>query len=157
MSRSLIYVLGAALIVAGLALMAWRSQRVLSANLPPRVECASQAEARDLAGLHGVAILGTGSMAPYIPPAPAGRDPLRTVCAFAVLDASASFDSITPGALCIYAPGWANGGLVIHVAAEKDRAGWIMSGLNNAHSEAAWRVTPANFRGIVRRVYTWPL
>jgi len=63
-------------VVLGLAL---RSERVLTAGLPLRIVAKTQEEARALAGLGAVAVLGTGSMAPYIAAAPAGTDPLATV------------------------------------------------------------------------------
>jgi len=59
-------------VVLGLAL---RSERVLTAGLPLRIVAKSQDEARTLAGLGAVAVLGTGSMAPYIAAAPANFQP----------------------------------------------------------------------------------
>ena len=155
MNRTALYVLGAACIIAGLAIFAWRAQRTLTSNLPPRVDCIDKADARARAGAGAYAVAGTGSMAPFIPPALPGQDPLKTIVAYAVTE-PATYADIQPGDLCIYAPEFHNG-LVIHQAAQRDSLGWIMSGLGNAHSEAAWRVTPANFKGIVARVYVWPL
>jgi hypothetical protein len=87
-------------VVLGLAL---RSERVLLAGLPTRVVVASEAEAWTLAGPSAVVVLGTGSMAPYIPPAPAGADPLRTVSALAVLVPGASYADIKAGTLSVTA------------------------------------------------------
>jgi len=138
-------------VVLGLAL---RSERVLLAGLPTRVVVASEAEAWTLAGPSAVVVLGTGSMAPYIPAAPAGADPLRTVSALAVLVSGARYADIKAGALCIYVPVWA-GRNVMHQAAQIDGKGWIMTGLGNKDYENRERVTAANFVGIVARTYVW--
>ena len=138
-------------VVLGLAL---RSERVLTAGLPLRIVVASEAEAWTLAGPSAVVVLGTGSMAPYIPSAPAGADPLRTVSALAVLVSGASYSDIKAGALVIYVPRWA-GRNVMHQAAQIDAGGWIMTGLGNKDYENRERVTAANFVGIVQRTYIW--
>jgi len=138
-------------VVLGLAL---RSERVLLAGLPTRVVVASEADAWTLAGPSAVVVLGTGSMAPYIPAAPAGADPLRTVSALAVLVSGARYADIKAGALCIYVPVWA-GRNVMHQAAQIDGKGWIMTGLGNKDYENRERVTAANFVGIVARTYVW--
>jgi len=138
-------------VVLGLAL---RSERVLLAGLPTRVVVASEADAWTLAGPSAVVVLGTGSMAPYIPSAPAGADPLRTVSALAVLMSGASYSDIKAGALVIYVPRWA-GRNVMHQAAQIDGKGWIMTGLGNKDYETKERVTAANFVGIVQRTYIW--
>jgi len=111
-------------------------------------------EAWALAGPTAVVVLGTGSMAPYIPAAPAGADPLRTVCALVILAPDARYTDITSGALCIYTPNWA-GRNVIHQAAKIDGDGWVMTGLSNRYSESGERVTASNFVGIVARTYVW--
>ena len=138
-------------VVLGLAL---RSERVLTAGLPLRIIVASEADAWTLAGPSAVVVLGTGSMAPYIPSAPAGADPLRTVSALAVLVSGASYSDIKAGALVIYVPRWA-GRNVMHQAAQIDAGGWIMTGLGNKDYENRERVTAANFVGIVQRTYIW--
>ena len=138
-------------VVLGLAL---RSERVLLAGLPTRIVVASETEAWTLAGPSAVVVLGTGSMAPYIPAAPAGADPLRTVSALAVLVSGARYADIKAGALCIYVPVWA-GRNVMHQAAQIDAGGWIMTGLGNKDYETKERVTAANFVGIVARTYVW--
>jgi len=93
-------------------------------------------------------------MAPYIPSAPAGADPLRTVSALVVLVSGASYSDIKAGALVIYVPRWA-GRNVMHQAAQIDGKGWIMTGLGNKDYETKERVTAANFVGIVQRTYIW--
>lgn len=156
MNRTPLYLLGAAIVVGGLAYLTFRSHRVATDGLPTRIECkGGEAEALALAGPRGIPILGTGSMAPFIPPAPKGKNPKTTVVAYAVMESAASYSDIQAGDLCIYQPEW-HVGLVIHQAVKRDGLGWIMSGLNNPRSESGWRVTSANFRGIVARVYVWP-
>ena len=150
------------LLLAALALglvvvlaLALRSERVLTAGLPLRIVAKSEAEAWTLAGPAAVVVLGTGSMAPYIPAAPKGADPLRTVSALVVLVPHARYADIKAGALCIYVPVWA-GRNVMHQAAQIDSGGWIMTGLGNKTYETMERVTAANFVGIVARTYIWP-
>jgi hypothetical protein len=138
-------------VVLGLAL---RSERVLLAGLPTRVVVASEADAWTLAGPSAVVVLGTGSMAPYIPAAPKGADPLRTVSALVVLVSGARYADIAVGSLVIYVPRWA-GRNVMHQAAQIDAGGWIMTGLGNKDYETKERVTAANFVGIVARTYVW--
>ena len=138
-------------VVLGLAL---RSERVLTAGLPLRIVAKSEADAWTLAGPAAVVVLGTGSMAPYIPAAPKGADPLRTVSALVVLVPQARYADIKAGALCIYVPTWA-GRNVMHQAAQIDAGGWIMTGLGNKEYETKERVTAANFVGIVARTYVW--
>ena len=139
-------------VVLGLAL---RSERVLTAGLPLRIVAKSQDEARTLAGLGAVAVLGTGSMAPYIAAAPAGTDPLTTVMAYAVTVQGATIADVKAGSLCIYIPEWA-GRHVMHQAASFSEGGWIMTGLGTKTYENAERMTGRNFVGIVARTYIWP-
>ena len=151
--RSLLLAVLALGLVVVLAL-ALRSERVLTAGLPLRIIVASEADAWTLAGPSAVVVLGTGSMAPYIPAAAAGADPLRTVSALVVLVSGASYSDIKAGSLCIYVPRWA-GRNVMHQAAQIDAGGWIMTGLGNKAYENKERVTAANFVGIVSRTYVW--
>ena len=139
-------------VVLGLAL---RSERVLTAGLPLRIVAKSQQEAQTLAGLGAVAVLGTGSMAPYIAAAPKGSDPLATVMAYAVTVQGATIADVRAGSLCIYVPEWA-GRHVMHQAASFADGGWIMTGLGNKGYENAERMTGRNFVGIVSRTYIWP-
>lgn len=161
MSKWVIPTVVAAIGGISLILIALHSQRALTTNLPPRVECADVADALGHAAgyvrQHGgtvVSVLGTGSMAPFIPPAATGRDPKSTIVAFAIV--GGTYREIAPGALCTYAPDFAPDKVYIHIAATKDSLGWIMTGLANAGYEHDWRVTPTNFRGIVSAVFTWP-
>lgn len=153
------------LLVAALAVLAWftwRATRVMSDHLPPRTVCADQGEAWLQAtawalqhGGNAVAVLGTGSMAPYIPAAAAGRDPRQTVVAYVVTKPGATYADIKAGDLCLYLAERAPSLCVLHVAALQDAWGWIMSGLHNRTYENRVRVTPANFRGITAAVFTW--
>lgn len=159
----LLAILAAALVLGGLSWLAARSQRTLERGLPPRIVCASlpaaAAEAAAWQRQHGgtlLPILGTGSMQPYIPAAPAGADPRATIVAYAVTAAGATYHDIAPGALCTYRPTFDASGHYIHGAAERDRHGWIMSGLNNERSESWARVTPQNFTGLVAIVFVGP-
>lgn len=132
--------------------VAWRSQRTLILGLPPRIVVADQATGQRLASEWTRAqggmwhpVLGTGSMAPYIPPG----DP-KAVVAYAVTKRDGTFASVTPGALCIYRWGALS---VLHQAAAQAGAGWTMSGLHNARHDIV--MTAENFTGIVDRVYVW--
>lgn len=151
----------ALLLVLIIGAVAW--QRRLEAGLPPRVECATAAEAAAQAHAFAQAsggrispVLGTGSMAPYIPPAPFGTDPLQTVVAYVVSDPRGTFADIRPGSLVMYRAEWSPQHAVLHCAAQQDRDGWIMTGLHNDSYENRWRVTPANFLGLTARVFVWP-
>ena len=148
------YLLIAAVIVGAIAaLVAW-NQRTLVAALPPRIVCANQTDARAQAGGDSAfPILGTGSMAPYIPAAPAGKDPMTTIVAYAKRD-SRGFADIKKGDLVSYSPKWAKG-LVLHQAAEKTSSGWIMSGLHNPQSESWEPITEREFFALISAVYVW--
>jgi hypothetical protein len=146
-----------------LALFTWRTTATLSDNLPPRTECANQddanAKATEYATKHGglvVRVLGTGSMAPYIPAAPASGQ-VTNVMAYAVVSRSPSgYAGLKPGQLVVYTPDGGNPGLYfIHVAAQKDGAGWIMSGLANKTFENRARVREDNFYGVASAVFVW--
>jgi len=139
-------------VVLGLAL---RSERVLTAGLPLRIVAKTQDEARTLAGLKAVAVLGTGSMAPYIAAAPVGSDPPATVMAYVVTVQGATIADVRAGSLRIYIPEWA-GRHVMHQAASFSEGGWIMTGLGTKTYENAERMTGRNFVGIVSRTYIWP-
>jgi len=151
----------AAVILAALVAFAWLHQRTMQAGLPPRVVCADRASALVAAGEFArssggvvISVLGTGSMAPFIPAAPTGEDPHSYIAAY-VVTVPATYADIKPGALCIYRAEWDSKLYVLHQAAQSDGLGWVMSGLHNARSEASWRVTPANFIGITARVFVW--
>ena len=70
------------------------------------------------------------------------------VVAYVVTAPNLCYADIKKGDLVLYFPKWTPS-QVLHQAAQKDAGGWIMSGLNNAHYEAEWRVTPENFNGII--------
>jgi hypothetical protein len=149
---------GIVLAVAVLAALLWVSQcsrTTMTARLPVPVICANAVEAAERAGPGAIAVVGTGSMAPYLPAAKAGQDPQTTIVAFVVLRPKATFADVFAGALCLYRVTWTRSP-VMHVAALLDRLGWIMSGLGNARSESFERMTSANFLGLVDRVYTFP-
>jgi hypothetical protein len=146
-----------ALVVVGIAvllILARKNQKVLHDGLPQRIEVASQAEAKALAGPLGIPVLGTGSMAPYIPAAAVGLDPFTTVCAYVVLVPGATVEAVTPGALCIYVPDWAKRN-VMHQASSFVDGGWVMTGLHNKGYENKERMTGSNFVGLVARTYVW--
>ena len=148
--------LGGLLLVLVLLLsIAINSDRVLTAGLPLRIVAKSQEEARTLAGIGAVGVLGTGSMAPFIAVAPVGTDPLATVMAYAVPSTSLRYGDITAGALVIYSINYVAGSNTMHQAAQLDAGGWIMTGLGNKAYENKVRVTAENFVGIVSRVYVW--
>lgn len=147
-------VLALVLGLVALLVVSKRHQAEIARGLPPRIVCANQGEAFSLAGVGATPVLGTGSMAPWIPAALPGLDPRKTVVAYAVIDSAATFDGITTGALVVYFATWA-GGRVLHQAAARDSGGWIMSGLHNERSETWERVTAANYIGTVARVYVW--
>lgn len=148
--------LAGAIALIALVIIAWHWQRALEAGLPPRIDCASEAEAKALAGPGAIPVLGTGSMAPLIPAAAPGRDPLSTCVAYVATVPGATYADITRGSLCVYRAEWSPIYRVMHCAANRDRLGWIMSGLHNAHSEPGWRVTEQNFIALAARVYVWP-
>lgn len=139
-----------------------QSQKVLTDGLPPQASFATMSDAyyAALADTKGDlkrlgSVLGTGSMAPYIPPSAPGLDPYATVVAF-TLKKKATYEDIQHGDLCVYEPANAPGESWIHQAAEKDSDGWIMTGLNNRRSENWMRMTAKNFRFVVEKTYVWP-
>ncbi len=148
-------------LLAALVAFAWLHQRTMVAGLPPRVVCADRQAAMDEAGAWAranggvvIAVLGTGSMAPYIPAAPAGEAPRKFIAAYVVM-LPGGYNDIKRGKLCIYRAEWDAKLYVLHQAAQSDGLGWVMSGLHNSRSEPQWRVTPANFIGITARVFVW--
>jgi hypothetical protein len=160
-ARLILATLAGAALVAGLLFVSLHSQRTLESGLPPLTRCVDEAYARIRAGEFAavtggsvVTVLGTGSMAPYIPASARGRDPLTTATALAVTAPGATFSDVTPGALCLYRHAASAVGMTMHGAARKSGAGWVMSGLNNARSDIT--MSPANFVGIVAQVFTWP-
>jgi hypothetical protein len=141
------------LLIAALLLLAFWQHRAMASGLPPRVACLSPVDARLQAGPTSYEVLGTGSMAPYIPKAPAGSDPLKAVVAYAK-PLSVTFKAIRKGDLVVYRPKWSNG-LIIHQAAQKTGSGWIMSGLGNKQSESFEPITEKEFVAVIGAVYVW--
>lgn len=142
------YVIAGISFIAALATYSWWQRGKMVDALPARVVCSGQQEAKEMAGGGAVAVLGTGSMAPFIP----SGDP-KAVVAYAKPGAG-SYSSVKKGDLVVYYAKWA-GGFVIHQAVSKDSGGWIMSGLNNSRSESFARVGPSEFLFIVSEVYVW--
>jgi hypothetical protein len=155
-SRTLIVALLCVAALGVIVFLARHNQRTLTASLPPRIVCADQADAQRQAGPTAIAVLGTGSMAPFIPAALSGLDPFTTVVAYAVPSPDLVFGDIKAGRLVVYAPSWSPKFSVMHLAASQDAGGWIMSGLANRDYEASERVTREKFRAIVSAVYVWP-
>lgn len=155
--KSKLLVAGLALALVALFVLSYRTKRVLELGLPERVECLNQADALARAGNGAFPILGTGSMAPFIPPAPAGLDPMQTVVAYAVAREGATFEDARLGNWVVYAPTWQAKLFAMHAVAQRDAGGLIMTGLHNKDFESFTRVTPANFRALVAKVYVWPL
>ena len=141
------------LLVVALLLLAFWQHRAMASGLPPRVVCASPVEAYLKAGGGAIQVLGTGSMAPYIPAAPKGSDPLTTVVAL-VKPSERPFAAISKGDLVVYRPHWAKGS-IIHQAAQKQGGKWIMSGLHNASSESFEPVGEDQFVCIIQTTYVW--
>lgn len=144
----------ALLVLIGLLLIAYRQHKAMVGALPARHVCASREEAKEKAGDFAYAVLGTGSMAPFIPASRPGVDPSTVVVAYAAADRQKGFNDVRKGDLCVYWANWAMG-TVVHQAAEKDKGGWIMSGLNNNRSETWERMTASNFRAIIKDVYVF--
>jgi len=141
------------LLIAALLLLAFWQHRAMASGLPPRIVCLSPVDAHMQAGPTAYEVVGTGSMAPYIPKAPSGADPLKTVVALAK-PVSLPFKAIRKGDLVVYRPKWANG-LVIHQAAQETASGWIMSGLGNKQSESFEPITEKEFVALIGAVYVW--
>ena len=162
MSKSVAIIIGLLLVVLLAVPLYW--QRTMETALPVPIMHDSQTAAYTAAlkeGLVVSSVLGTGSMDPPIPAAPAGMDPETTIVAYVTLDPT-PFTEIEQGDLVSYIPAWPlppslSHARVLHQAAQKDRGGWIMSGSANAHYESRWRVTPANYVGTARNIYLWPI
>lgn len=157
--KKLPLILAAAGVLVALVAFSFRWQRVLEDGLPPRIECRSLDEAMAQAFAWKVAhggeilrVLGTGSMAPYIPAAPIGVDPRSFTAAF-VVTSGEGFAALAPGRLCAYRPAFAGEHVYLHQAATQDAGGWIMTGLANRHYEWWARVTPENFVGLAAATF----
>lgn len=165
--RTALSIVAVIAVLATLLFVAKCNQGILENGLPPRDSVATtQLEARGRAydfikanGGESFAVIGTGSMAPYIRAEVQLVDGAVTypVVAYAVSVPGAAYADIVPGKLCVYAPDWKPGVLVMHQAALKQGEGWVMSGYGNKRSESWARVTPANFKAIVARVFVWEI
>lgn len=164
--RNVIPGLIAAAALAALIVSAVIYNRRMRAELPrqvERIECANQAvayaqaasEVRATGGVLG-SVLATGSMVPFLPACPQGRDPLQTVVAYSLTDPRLTYADVRVGTLCVYRYAPNHSLVIIHQAAQRDRDGWIMSGLANSRSESWSRMTADNFVGVVSKVYLWP-
>lgn len=156
MSRNTTIVAIAVLALVAGAVVALRFLNRMSSALPLREEFGSRSEAHAAAlarvASHGGAItsvLGTGSMAPYIPAAAKDKN---DIVAFVVTNPARDYASIKQGDLCLYRPDWLRGSLVLHQAALFNSDGWVMSGLHNQRSESEERMTPSKFVGVVNYV-----
>ena len=95
-----------------------------------------------------VAVLGTGSMQPYIP---AGKEDSREIVAYVQVERIA-FGRVRKGDLIIFRYGNLH---ILHQLAAKDKDGWIASGLHNERYDYP-RVTAENFVGRVVKTYLLP-
>jgi hypothetical protein len=112
--------------------------------LPPRYEVATPREARLLAGPQCIAVLGTGSMRPYIPASP---DP-RQIVAYASTEKT-PYAELQKGELVVYR--W-QGGFIVHQIVARQGDSWISSGLSNRRYDAL-HVTRETYDCRVVRVY----
>jgi hypothetical protein len=112
--------------------------------LPPRYEVATLRDARLRAGSQCVAVLGSGSMRPYIP---ASSDPSRIV-AYASTE-NTPYQDLQKGELVIYR--W-KGGFILHQIVARQGDSWISSGLGNPRYDAE-HVTRETYARRVVRVY----
>jgi hypothetical protein len=120
-------------------------------KLPPKENFPSAFEAQRTLyerGLSPIIVLGTGSMAPYIP-----EKDENAIVAYAGLDKS-SFSELKPGMLVVYKTG--SGKNYLHRLGQKTAKGFIVYGINNRKADSEF-VTPDNFIGRVAKVHVFPL
>lgn len=124
---------------------------------PAQAPIAATLHARDLPGGGGKVyhVAPTGSMRPLIDDGD-----------YIVVDTKLEFGSLTAGRPVVYQAEWRTptADPVTHRLSQKDGYGWIASGDavrpvidengRNVHSEARYRITAANYRGVVVGVYT---
>jgi hypothetical protein len=126
--------------------------------MPPATNHQSAIEAKSALAnqlLRIVPVLGTGSMAPWIPAHPLGR---KIVVAFAGLD-STPYAHLKPGNVVVYSR---YGQLIIHRLGEQDERGFLAFGIANEYGDrnpdgGLGFVTPYNFVGKVATVALFPL
>jgi hypothetical protein len=108
---------------------------------------AARLHARDLPGGGGQHYLvqPTGSMRPFI-------NDYDCI----VVSQKFPYEDLKPGQIIIYVADWLPVGspVTCHRLVSKDSYGWILTGDNNARTEASWRVTEKTYRGKVIAVYT---
>jgi hypothetical protein len=126
----------------GLVLLSVYDNNYSYNSLPRKVAIHSKSEIKSMDGVF--AILGTGSMAPYIK----GGNPTAIV-AYAATDKNIKFIGLRKQDLVIYRNG---NSFIIHQLVGNDSAGWIVSGYNNKFYDSG-RVTEENFVGKVVLVY----
>jgi hypothetical protein len=106
-------------------------------------------------GLGLVPVLGTGSMAPWIPAHPLGR---KIIVAYAGID-STPYSQLKPGNVVIYSR---YGQKIIHRLGEQDERGFLAFGIANTYGDrnadgGLGFVTPYNYLGKVVAVTLFPL
>ena len=143
------------LALLALALLAGCGPRL--APRPPAILYPTAHEARVAImalGLRVVPVTGTGSMAPWIPAHPGGKD---VIVAFAGLDRT-PYESLVRGDVVVYS---LFGQSVIHRLGERDSRGFVAYGLANHDKDRRGGylgfVTPDTFIGKVAQVHLYPL
>lgn len=63
------------------------------------------------------------------------------------------YAELKEGDIAMYDAPWHPQAPVIHRLVQKDKGGWIGSGDNNPRSEAQWRITDKNYKGVVISVH----
>jgi len=105
-------------------------------------------------GLEVLPVSGTGSMEPWIPGHPGGKN---VIVAFAGLDGT-PYEALVPGDVVVYS---LFGQSVIHRLGEKDSRGFVAFGLANKDKDRRGGylgfVTPENYVGRVAKVGLYPL
>jgi hypothetical protein len=106
-------------------------------------------------GLRVVPVLGTGSMAPWIPAHPLGS---KIIVAYAGLD-STPYTDLKSGDVVVYSR---YGQRIIHRRGEQDSRGFLAFGIANEYGDrnpdgGLGFVTPYNFVGRVASVALFPL
>jgi NADPH-dependent curcumin reductase CurA len=144
MKTTILILVVSILALFALATMELHRQDRMRRTLPP-VQAATPAEVQLLMvnGADLVAVLGTGSMQPYIP---AGEG----VVAYCQLERT-PYGKLTEGDFVVYATPVGN---VCHQLAVLYADGWVASGLHNKRYDTTLgRVTAANYRGRIVRTY----
>ncbi|NBW10602.1 MAG: hypothetical protein EBR82_21510 [Caulobacteraceae bacterium] len=126
--------------------------------LPPAVNCTDATQARETlakAGYDVVPVLGTGSMAPWIPAHPLGR---KIVVAYAGLS-KVPYAHLKSGNVVIYSR---YGQKIIHRLGEQDERGFLAFGIHNSDKDrnedgGIGFVTPYSYIGRVEIVTLFPL